>query len=192
MTLVPLYKKLIPRVRSMNRISKILLLLAFVELSCTSTNSEEGNQVEIDQLKAENDSLKRTLDMHDNDVTLEINMVVSDAKEAADYYTKVLGAQIISRTDNEAGMNETIMSIGGVEIRVLDENKELGMSAPTEVGGGSIGINLFVEDIDQFFDNAIKEGCKVLSPITEFPDIPAKNAVFSDKFNHQWVVNQQF
>lgn len=123
---------------------------------------------------------------------LEINLIVSNAKEAGDYYKKILHAEIISQTNNEAGMNETVMKLAGVEIRVLDENKDLGMIAPAQVGTQSIGINLFVDDIDVFFNNAIKEGCKVLSHVNEFPEVPAKNAVFSDKFNHLWVVNQQY
>lgn len=123
---------------------------------------------------------------------IEINLIVSNAKEAGNYYQKVLNAKIVSETNNKLGMNETMMKLGGVDIRVLDENKDLGMIAPAQVGMQSIGINLFVDDIDSFFNNAVKEGCNVLSPINEFPEIPAKNAVFSDKFNHLWVVNQNY
>ena len=123
---------------------------------------------------------------------LEINMIVSDAKEAGDYYKKVLNAEIISQTDEDAGMNETMMKLGGTEIRVLDENKDFGMIAPAEGEAGSVGINLFVDNIDSFFNNAVKEGCKIISPVQDFPEIPAKNAVFSDKFNHIWVINQKY
>lgn len=123
---------------------------------------------------------------------IEINMIVSDARESADYYEKILNAKIISKTDNERGMNETMMKLGEVDVRVLDENQEMGMFAPSQVGGQSIGINLFVDDIESFVDIITKEDCKILSPITEFPEIPAKNAVFSDKFNHLWVVNQKY
>lgn len=123
---------------------------------------------------------------------LEINMIVSDAKAAADYYANVLGAEIVSRTDNSPGMNETMMRLGSVDIRVLDENKDMGMVAPAQIGGQSIGINLFVDDIDAVFENAITAGCAVLSPVQDFPEIPAKNAVVSDKFNHLWVLNQEY
>lgn len=123
---------------------------------------------------------------------IEINIIVSDAKESADYYKKILNAKIISKTDNEKGMNETMMKLGEVPVRVLDENQEMGMFAPDKVGGQSIGINLFVDDIESFVDIITKENCSILSPITEFPEIPAKNAVFSDKFNHVWVVNQKY
>lgn len=123
---------------------------------------------------------------------LEVNMIVSDAKEAADYYKKVLNAEVLSKTDKEKGMNETMLKLGGVEVRVLDENKDMGMIAPAQVGGQSVGINLFVDNIDAFFNNAVKQGCTVLSPVKEFPEIPTKNAVFADKFNHLWVVNQKY
>lgn len=176
----------------MNRISLILLLLSLAGLSCTNPKPEKHNINEIEKLRLENDSLKNVLIYNKEKMRLEINLIVTDAKEAADYYKKLLNAEIISQTDNKAGMNETMMKLGGIEIRVLDENKELGMFAPVEVGTASIGINLFVNDIDTFVNNAVEKGCNILSPIQEFPDIPAKNAVFSDKFNHLWVVNQQY
>ena len=176
----------------MSRIIAITLLLSLFGLSCTKLETKKNNLIEIAQLKSSNDSLKNVLIKNKESMRLEVNMIVTDAKAAADYYKKVLNAKIISQTDNEAGMNETMMKLGGVEIRVLDENKNLGMIAPAQVGTQSIGINLFVEDIDGFFNNAIKEGCNILSTVQEFPDIPAKNAVFSDKFNHLWVVNQKY
>lgn len=119
-------------------------------------------------------------------------MVVSNTVEAADYYEKLLQATILSKThDQGPGMCETMMKIGETEIKVLDENKEMGLIAPVQAGGGSVWINIYVDDIDKYFDNVVKHGGNVISPVTEFPG-PAKNAVFSDKFNHVWVVNQQY
>jgi uncharacterized glyoxalase superfamily protein PhnB len=168
------------------------MLLTFVAISCTNSKSKEDNNSEIEKLRLENDSLKKVLVKNKEEMKLEINMIVADAKEAGDYYKKVLNAEIISQTDKEAGLNETMMKLGGVEIRVLDENKDFGLFAPADSSAPSMGINLFVNDIDAFFDNAVKEGCNIISPVQDFPDIPAKNAVFSDKFNHVWVVNQQY
>lgn len=176
----------------MRRIIYILVVLSLFTLSCTHSKSDKNNSPIIQQLKLENDSLKSVLRKQTKEVRLEINMIVTDAKQAAAYYKKVLNAEILSQTDTKSGMNETMMKLGGVEIRVLDENKNLGLFAPEKVGTSSIGINLFVNDIDAFVNNAVKAGCKILSPIREFPDIPAKNAVFSDEFNHLWVVNQKY
>lgn len=176
----------------MNRILPTVLLLCFFELSCTYLKVENSDIVEIKQLRIENDSLKNILIKNKEEMRLEINMVVTDAKEAGDYYKNVLNAEIISTTDNEAGMNETMMKLGEVEVRVLDENKDLGLFAPTKDGMSSMLINLFVKDIDAFFNNAINKGCRVLSPVQVFPENQAKNAVFADKFNHIWIVNQQY
>jgi PhnB protein len=162
-----------------------MLVLSFVAFSCTNSKSNKNKNSETEQLRIENDSKK-------NKMKLEINMIVADAKEAATYYEKVLNAEIISQTNHEAGMNETMINLAGVEIRDLDENKEIGLYAPTEGAVPSMGINLFVDNIDVFFNNAINEGCRILSPVQDFPENKAKNAVFSDKFNHIWVVNQQY
>lgn len=175
----------------MNR-TIIILFLGLIFLSCSEHKNEKNNLNEIKKLKLENDSLKTILNKNKDQMRLEINVIVSDAKEAGNYYKKVLNAEILSQTNNEKGMNETMLKLGGVEVRVLDENKDMGMFAPAQVGGQSVGVNLFVDDIDAFFNNAVKQGCNVLSPVKEFPEIPAKNAVFSDKFNHLWVVNQKY
>ncbi len=148
--------------------------------------------IKVKQLKLENDSLKNILIKDKKKVRLEINLIVTDAKKAASYYEKILNAEIISQTNNEIGSNETMMKLGNVEVRILDENKDLGLFAPVKIGASSIGINLFVNNIDVFFNNAIKNGCTIVSPIQEFPNIPAKNAVFSDEFNHLWVINQKY
>ncbi len=84
------------------------------------------------------------------------------------------------------------MENAGIDIRVMNENKDFGLFAPTTPGTGSTWLNLIVDDIDAFFSYAEKEGANVLSPVQEFPEIPAKNCVFADKFNNTWVINQRY
>ncbi len=123
---------------------------------------------------------------------LEVNMVVSNAKDASSYYDKLLGAEITWNTDEETEMNEMTMKLAGTEIRVMNENKDFGLIAPTAQGTGSMWLNLIVDDIEKFFENAVSEGAFVISPVMEFPEIPAKNCVLADKFNHTWVINQKY
>jgi len=122
---------------------------------------------------------------------LEVNMVVSDAKAAGKYYEKLLKAEILSETDYDLGMNEVMIKLGGFEVRVMDQNEKFGMFAPTKAGGGSMWLNIWVEDIEAYFEHVVNQGVNVMSPVQEFPG-PAKNAVFSDKFNHVWVINQSY
>lgn len=122
---------------------------------------------------------------------LEINMVVKDARESADYYESLFGATIISKTDLDSELNETNMEIGGVDIKVLNENKDYGLIAPTSGSVSSMWINLIVDDINAVCDKAVELGCNMISPVTEFPEMKAINAVFSDRYNHTWVINQK-
>lgn len=122
---------------------------------------------------------------------LEINMVVKDAREASDFYTDLFGAEILSKTDLDKSLNETMMVIGDTEIRVLNENEEFGMVAPSEGVPSSMWVNLYVDDINKQVKIAENTGCVIISPVTEFPGSKAINAVFKDKYGHIWVVNQK-
>lgn len=123
---------------------------------------------------------------------LEVNLVVSDAEEASEYYKNLLLAEVISTAHNQGkGMNETMLKLGGTEIKILEENEPLGLIAPKVAGGGSVWVNIYVDDIDKYFNHLVKEGANVMSPIQEFPD-HGINAIISDKFNHVWVINQLF
>lgn len=119
---------------------------------------------------------------------LEVNLIVRSAKEAADFYKGLFGAQILSKTDLEQGSNETRMMICDTEFRVLDENVDYGMVAPSEGVPASIGINLYVDDINEQAKIAEDLGCSILSPVQDFGH--AMNTVFKDIFGHIWIVNQ--
>ncbi len=122
---------------------------------------------------------------------LEINMVVKNARQAADYYETLFKAQILSKTDLEAAMNETMMVIGGTQIRVLNENTDFGLIAPSEEVPSSMWINLYVDDIHKQCQIAEELGCFIISPVTEFAESNAINAVFRDQYGHIWIINQK-
>ncbi|GAB5494129.1 MAG: hypothetical protein Phog2KO_43440 [Phototrophicaceae bacterium] len=121
----------------------------------------------------------------------EINMVVPNAKEAADFYENLFGAEILSKTDLDQGSNETKMVVGGTPYRILDENKAFGMIAPAEGVPSSMWVNLFVDDINKQVKIAEDAGCAIFSPVTEFPEQNAINAVFMDIYGHMWIINQK-
>lgn len=121
---------------------------------------------------------------------VQINMVVKNARESADYYEKLFGAKILSKTDLEQSLNETMMLIGDTEIKVLDENKEYSLLAPTDESLSSMWINLYVDDINKQVQLAEKSDCLIISPVTEFNGGKAINAVFKDKYGHIWIINQ--
>ncbi len=122
---------------------------------------------------------------------LEINMVVKDARKAADFYKDLFGAEILSKTDLDKSLNETKMVVGGTEIRILNENEGFGLIAPSKDATSSMWVNLYVDDINKQCKVTEDSGCTIISPVTEFLESNAINAVFSDKYGHVWVVNQK-
>ena len=120
---------------------------------------------------------------------LQINMVVSSPKEAAVFYKELFEAEILSTTDLDKGQNETMMNLGVVEVKVLEENKDLMLLAPTPESMGSFWANLYVEDIRKVVKKAEELNCVIISPVVEYEN-GAINAVIRDKFNHIWVLNQ--
>ena len=120
----------------------------------------------------------------------EINMVVNNAREATDFYQALFGVEVLSKTDLEGNVNEGKISFGNIVVRVLDENKDYGLHAPTPETTSAMWLNIYVEDIEVVFKNAMEMGCVSISPVTKFDEANAINAVFSDQFNHVWVLNQ--
>lgn len=122
---------------------------------------------------------------------LEVNMIVNSSIEASDYYKNMLQAEIISTTNNQGiGTNEAMLKIGGAEIRILDENESLGLVVPKKIGG-SVWICLYVDDLESYFNHAVKNGANIMSPIQEIAN-HGLNSIITDKFNHVWVVNQLY
>ena len=120
----------------------------------------------------------------------EINMVVEDARKATDFYEALFGAKVLSKTDLEGNVNEGMISLGNIEVRILDENKDYNLHAPKPDAASAMWLNLYVVDIEASYKNAMEMGCKSIQPVTEHQEPRVKNAVFSDKFNHTWVLNQ--
>jgi PhnB protein len=121
---------------------------------------------------------------------LEIDMVVEDALGAAEFYKDLFNAKILSKTDLDKNSNEAMVIIAGTEIRILNENKDYNLFAPSKDMNSAMWINLFVDDIESLFKKAIDMDCTSIQPVTKFEEVKVKNAVFSDKYNHVWVLNQ--
>jgi len=121
---------------------------------------------------------------------VEVNMVAKSAKEAAKYYEKLFNAITKMETDHEGQLNEVVLEVGGTDIRILDENPDFGLVAPTDESIASTWLSVYVEDIYQLNEVCHEQNCQIISPITEFNEGRAINLVFKDVFNHVWVINQ--
>ena len=115
-------------------------------------------------------------------------LFVRTAALAIDYYKKVFGATEIMRMPGPDGrIMHAEIRIGDSIVMLADENPAEGMMSPKTVGGYSIGLHVYVEDVDAVVKNAIENGAKGLRPVRNqfYGD---RTGSVLDPFGHLWSV----
>jgi PhnB protein len=108
--------------------------------------------------------------------------------EALEFYKKAFGAKEIMRhpmPDGRIGHAE--IQIGDSRIMLADEYPEMNIRGPRSLGGSSMALMLYVEDVDSFVQRAVAAGAKVVRPIQNqfYGD---RSGALEDPFGHSWYV----
>ncbi len=115
-------------------------------------------------------------------------LTVSDAASAIEFYKQAFGATEIHRIVGEDGkIGFAALQIGDSRLMISDEFPEIGVRGPRSLGGSSVGIHLFVEDVDAWADRAIAAGAKVLRPVAD-QGTDLRNGIFQCPFGHRWFI----
>lgn len=120
--------------------------------------------------------------------TLSPAIICKDANSAIEFYKKVFNAKEVHRL---AGPDGKIMhaglQIGNSTLMLCDENPSCNAKAPQTLGGSPVGIYVYVENVDEVFDRAVKAGGKVEMPLDNqfWGDRAGK---FVDPYGHQWHI----
>jgi PhnB protein len=123
---------------------------------------------------------------------LVVQIAVSNAAEAIGFYRSVFDASELYRSIDEDGgrIVHCELLIGHARIVVQDEFKEFGLLSPATLGGASVSLNLYLDDVDAVFTKAIAAGARVISePQNRFWG--ARSGSFLDPFGHRWIVSTQ-
>jgi PhnB protein len=121
--------------------------------------------------------------------TLTPFMTVRDAERAIDFYKRAFGAEergVMKGPDGKVMHAE--LKIGDSIIMLADEFPDFGVVSPESQGGGtSMGLHIYIEDVDAAFDRAVKAGAKVEMPVMEqfWGDRYGK---LKDPFGHRWSI----
>jgi PhnB protein len=115
-------------------------------------------------------------------------LFVRGAASAIDFYKSVFRATEIIRM---VGINGRIMhaelKIGDSIVMLADENPQTGVMSPQTIGGYSVGLHLYVENVDAVIQKAVESGAKSLRPIKDqfYGD---RSGSLLDPFGHMWSV----
>ena len=119
--------------------------------------------------------------------TLTPHLVVKGASKAVDFYKKAFGAQEIGRLTGPDGKSivHADLKVGDSHFFLVDEFPEMGCQSPQGVGGTSVTIHMYVEDVDAAFGKAVAAGAQVKMPLADmfWGD---RYGVLTDPFGHSW------
>ncbi len=115
-------------------------------------------------------------------------LIVHDAAKALDFYKKALGARELFRMAMPNGrVGHAEIQIGGSRVMLADEHPEMGAKSAKTIGGSPIGICLYVEDVDAWFDRAVTAGATVVRPVKDqfYGD---RTGTVTDPYGHKWTI----
>jgi PhnB protein len=115
-------------------------------------------------------------------------LFVRGAANAIDFYKTVFGAKETVRIPGSDGrIMHAEVKIGDSIVMLADENPHNGVMSPQTIGGYSVGIHLYVENVDSVIQKAVENGAKTLRPIKDqfYGD---RSGSLLDPFGHMWSV----
>ena len=116
------------------------------------------------------------------------SLIVSNAKEAIEFYKKAFDAIEVELYPAPDGkIMHARVRIGDSSIMMSDEFPDMGARSPLTIGDTAVTIHLYVEDADKIFNQAVKAGAKVTMPMedTFWGDRYGK---VLDPYGHSWSI----
>lgn len=120
--------------------------------------------------------------------TITPYLVVKGAAKAIDFYKKAFGAiEVMRMTDPSGKIMHAEIRISNSPIMLADEFPEMNILSPLSLGGTSISLHLYVEDVDAVANQIIAAGADILKPVTDqfYGD---RTGNFLDPFGHNWHI----
>jgi PhnB protein len=120
--------------------------------------------------------------------TLTPYLAVDDAVQAIEFYKRALGARERARMPTPEGkIGHAELEIGDSVVMLSDPFPQSSCKPPKELGGTSVGVFLYVEDVDAAVQQAVDAGATVTMPVDDmfWGDRFGKIA---DPFGHEWQI----
>ena len=115
-------------------------------------------------------------------------LAVDDAAQAIDFYTRAFGARERIRMDGPDGkIAHAELQIGDSIVMLSDPFPQSSFTAPKPLGGTSMGLFLYVEDVDAFVQRAVDAGATLTMPVEDqfWGD---RFGQIADPFGHGWQI----
>jgi PhnB protein len=115
-------------------------------------------------------------------------LAVDDAAEAIEYYRKAFGAEERVRMETPDGnIGHAELAIGDSRVMLSDPFPQATTRSPKELGGTSVSVFMYVEDVDAVVKRAIDAGAKITMEVADQFWGDRFGSVI-DPFGHSWSI----
>jgi PhnB protein len=115
-------------------------------------------------------------------------LVVKGAAKAIDFYKKAFGAKELFRMEGPGGtVAHAELEIGDSRIMLADESPQMGYTGPEPGSRTSVGLMIYVNDVDKTAAQAVAAGIKTEREVQDqfYGD---RSGNFVDPFGHRWTI----
>jgi len=115
-------------------------------------------------------------------------LIIQGASDAIEFYQRAFGAtELLRMADPQGRVGHAEIKIGDSVIMLADEHPAMGYRGPRSLGGSSVSILLYLEDVDGVFERAVKAGATAQRPVADqfYGD---RSGTLEDPFGHVWTV----
>lgn len=115
-------------------------------------------------------------------------LCVAHLNDAAEFYRQAFAAEVCGRlwspTGKAAGLE---IRIGDSRIMLLDESPERALQSPTDLGGRSGMVHLYLPDAETVFERVVAAGARVVEPMQRqyWGDV---SGLLEDPYGHRWIL----
>ncbi|MGH8576603.1 MAG: VOC family protein [Gammaproteobacteria bacterium] len=113
---------------------------------------------------------------------------IKGAAEAIEFYKRAFSATELFRLVAPSGeIGHAEIKIGNSAIMLADPCETGPFRSPQSLGGSSIGLHVYVEDVDAVFAQAVDAGVKMVKPVQDqfYGD---RTGTLEDPFGHVWFL----
>jgi PhnB protein len=115
-------------------------------------------------------------------------LVIKGAAAAIDFYKEAFGAVEILRMPQPDGrVGHAELKIGNSIVMMADEYPEMQVVGPKTLGNTSVGLLLYLDDVDKALERAVSLGATIKKPIADqfYGD---RTGTIEDPFGHKWTL----
>lgn len=124
--------------------------------------------------------------------SITAHLIVNNGTQAVEFYQKAFGAELVGggihKTPDGRVMHAEL-KVGDSRFMLANEFPEMGGASAKTLGGSPVVLNLYSEDVDAMFDQAVKAGAQVTMPL-ENQFWGDRYGQIKDPFGHSWALGQ--